>query len=336
MGIKKCRRVITAMLFFLAGFLFVVPVMTHAQSVIPDTTRFLIGNQVNVTLEFEAGQGAVVKWPELGDTLSHSIEIIKKNPIDTIRPEGSTKLIFRQVITITSFDTGFIVLPPLVFIVNDNNGIQTELKSEPVLLEVKNIQVDTAKEIKDIKPILQAPYTLQDFLPWLLLAAAVGLLGTLIWFYLRNRKKKKPFFRLPTRPQKPPHTVALERLEELRQEKMWQKGQIKEYYTRLTDILREYFEKRFGVNAAEMTSDEILFAMKDHISEVSVLGDLRKLLTLSDLAKFAKGQPLGAENEISMTYAKTIVMNTAPEPSVNEAIITGSSDKQENRNPVNE
>ncbi len=289
-----------------------------AQKVTPDSTKFPIGSQVNVTIELETIAGNTVEWPVLGDTITRSIEIVSKNQPDTIRNEKNDNLLIRQVISITSFDTGFIVLPPLTFRIKDKNNLVSELKSEPVLLEVKNVAVDISKEIRDIKPIFTAPYTLRDFLPWLMLAAAIGLLATLAWFYIRNRKKNKPLIKLPSKPQKPPHVIALEMLEALRREQVWQKGQVKEYYTRLTDILRDYFEKRYGVNAAEMTSDEILFAMKDFLTEVSTHSDLKKLLTLSDLAKFAKGQPVGAENELSLTYARTIVLNTADAPAINE------------------
>ncbi|NTW23892.1 MAG: hypothetical protein HGA37_04255, partial [Lentimicrobium sp.] len=300
-----------------ASFLFTEGI--KAQKVTPDSTKFPIGSQVNVTIELETVAGNVIEWPVLEDTISRSIEIVSKNLPDTIRNEKNNNLVIRQVITITSFDTGFIVLPPLTFRVKDKNNAVSELKSEAVLLEIFKVPVDISKEIRDIKPVFTAPYTLRDFLPWLMLAAAVGLLITLAWFYIRNRKKNKPLIKLPSRPQKPPHVIALEQLEELRREQVWQKGQVKEYYTRLTDILREYFEKRYGVNAAEMTSDEILFAMKDFLTEVSSHSDLKKLLTLSDLAKFAKGQPIGAENELSLTYARTIVLNTADAPSVNES-----------------
>lgn len=300
-----------------ASFLFTEGI--KAQKVTPDSTKFPIGSQVNVTIELETVAGNVIEWPVLEDTISRSIEIVSKNPPDTVRNEKNNNLVIRQVITITSFDTGFIVLPPLTFRVKDKNNAVSELKSEAVLLEIFKVPVDISKEIRDIKPVFTAPYTLRDFLPWLMLAAAVGLLITLAWFYIRNRKKNKPLIKLPSRPQKPPHVIALEQLEELRREQVWQKGQVKEYYTRLTDILREYFEKRYGVNAAEMTSDEILFAMKDFLTEVSSHSDLKKLLTLSDLAKFAKGQPIGAENELSLTYARTIVLNTADAPSVNES-----------------
>jgi hypothetical protein len=315
-GIRSGILIDYRIAFLLLASAFMVPAFGLAQKVIPDTTKFQIGSQVNVTLELETEQGTVVEWPALGDTITKSLEIIYKKPVDTIRVEGKKSLLIRQIITITSFDTGFIVLPPLVFKVTTQGNELVELKSEPVLFEVQNVPVDMAKDIKDIKPVLTAPYTLRDFLPWILLAIAIGLLVTLAWFYIRNRKRNKPLIRLPSRPAKPPHVIALEMLEELRKEQVWQKGQIKEYYTRLTDILREYFENRFGVNAAEMTSDEIMFAMKDHLSEVSSLSDLRKVLTLSDLAKFAKGQPIGAENELSLTYARTIIMNSSLAPPI--------------------
>jgi len=317
--VKLFRNIIlSGFLPLIVGLLILFSEETKAQKVTPDSTKFPIGSQVNVTIELETVAGNVIEWPVLGDTITSSIEIISKNPPDTIRNENNNNLVIRQVISITSFDTGFIVLPPLTFRIKDKDNLVSELKSEPVLLEVKNVAVDISKEIRDIKPVFTAPYTLRDFLPWLMLAAAVGLLATLAWFYIRNRKKNKPLIKLPSKPQKPPHVMALEMLEALRREQVWQKGQVKEYYTRLTDILREYFEKRYGVNAAEMTSDEILSAMKDFLTEASTHSDLKKLLTLSDLAKFAKGQPVGAENELSLTYARTIVLNTADTPSINE------------------
>lgn len=317
-GNKPGRLTIAGITMLMAGFVSVIPVFVQAQKVTPDSTKFLIGSRVGITIELETEKGVLVEWPVFGDTITRSIEIIAKNPVDTINPESGNKLVLRQKLSITSFDTGFVVLPPIIFKVTASGQEPVELKSEAVLLEVQKLKVDMAKDIRDIKPVLTAPYTLRDFLPYLLLLVALGLLVALIWFYIRNRKRNKPLISLPSKPQKPPHVIALEMLEDLRKEQVWQKGQVKEYYTRLTDILREYFEKRFGVNAAEMTSEEILSAMKDYLSEYSSMGDLRKVLTLADLAKFAKGQPIGAENELSLTYARTIIMNTSEAPAISE------------------
>jgi hypothetical protein len=228
-GYRSGKLIKSGIALMLVAVALIIPATGLAQKVIPDTTKFQIGSQVNVTLELETEQGTVVEWPALGDTITKSLEIIFKKPVDTIRAEGKKSLQIRQIITITSFDTGFIVLPPLVFKVTSMDGEQIELKSEPVLFEVQSVPVDMAKDIKDIKPVLTAPYTLRDFLPWILLAIAIGLLGTLAWFYIRNRKRNKPLIKLPSRPAKPPHVIALEMLEELRKEQVWQKGQIKEY-----------------------------------------------------------------------------------------------------------
>lgn len=293
----------------------VCPLLAFSQVVKPDTTRFLIGNKINANIELEILPGSKLEWPVLTDTLSKSIEIISKSKPDTITREGIDKLLVRQLISITSFDTGFLVIPPLTFKVTQPGSQSPQiLTSQPVLLEVLNVQVDLKGDIKDIKPLIKAPYTFRDFLPWLLMLLAAGLTGFLIWFYLRKRKQNKPFIKLPAKPQKPPHIIAIEELELLKQEQVWQKGQVKEYYTRLTDILRAYFEARFGVLAAEMTSDEIMNAMKDLLNDAAMTGDLKKLLSLSDMAKFAKAQPIAADNELSLTYARSVIMNTAPAP----------------------
>lgn len=331
--LKYLIKQLAGLYISLAVVAMLLPVSGKSQKVIPDTTSILIGGHLKITIELETEKGSLVEWPVLEDTISRSIEIISKNKADTLN-SGKDKQLIRQIITITSFDTGFIVFPPLNFKLKDATGEINDLKSEPFLLEVKNVQVDTAMDIKDIKPVLNAPYTLRDFLPWILLAAAVGLMGALLWFFIRNRSRNKPFIKLPSKPQKPPHVIAIEMLEELRKDQVWQKGQIKEYYTRLTDILREFFEKRFGVNAAEMTSDEILDAMKDHLVEASLMNDLKKLLLLSDLAKFAKGQPIGSENELSMTYAKTIVLNSSVAPSINDQSNGISEEDSKNKNSV--
>lgn len=289
------------------------PCLLAAQKVTPDTTKFLIGSKVNVTIELEIKPGTILEWPVLGDTLSASIEIISKSKPDTIPQEGRTDLLIRQTISITSFDTGFQVLPPISFKIRQpGSSVPEVLSSQPVLLEISAVQVDLKADIKDIKPPIKAPYTLRDFLPWLLLAMAVGLIGVLLWFYIRNRRRNIPLIKLPVRTQKPPHLIAIEELELLKKEQIWQKGQVKEYYTRLTDIIRTYFEARFGVLAAEMTSEEIIGAMKDYIQDAGMMSDLRKLLSLSDMAKFAKAQPVGAENELSLTYARSVIINTAP------------------------
>ena len=292
------------------------PFTGAGQKATPDTARFLIGQQINITLELQVKEGTIVNWPAFGDTLTNSLEIISVSAIDTVKQSNQDELLLKQVIRITSFDSGFHVLPPVSFAIKESGSAEfTEVFSEASLLEVMNVAVDLSADIKDIKPVMKAPYTLRDFLPYLLLLLGLGLAGLLLWFYLKNRKKNKPLIRFPSKPDKPAHLVAIEQLEELKREQLWQKGQIKEYYTRLTDILRTYFDARFQVDAREMTSEEILDAMRDQLSDAGRMEDLRKILMLSDMAKFAKGRPLGADNELSHTLAVSVVNSSIPAPS---------------------
>ncbi len=333
--VKHTRLRISVRAAVIALCLLMAPSVIVAQKATPDTSRFLIGQQIKLTLELEVNRGDRVNWPSLNDTLTKSLEIISKGPVDTLTtPDNRIRL--TQELIITSFDTGFQVIPPIPFGVSSSgNGKTTGLLSPAGLLEVLNVEVDMSGDIKDLKPVMKAPYTLRDFMPYLLLLLGLLLLGLLIWFYIRNHKQNKPLIKLPSKPQPPPHQIAMADLEELKREQLWQKGQVKEYHSRLTDILRTYFEARFGVDAREMTSDEIADAMKDHLSDMERMADLKTILSMADMAKFAKARPMGADNELSMTLAVSIVSSTIPAPVRKESPAAGSSgsenDSNENR-----
>ncbi len=314
------KRIKTSVFACLAFAIFTLPGLASAQKITADTTAITIGQQITLTLELGVKKGELVDWPLLNDTLTKSIEVISKSTIDSLvdAQTGSTK--YSQQILVTSFDTGFHVIPPLTFKVKRPGETAAETRqTEPLLISVSGVAVDMQAEIRDLKPVMQAPYTLRDFLPWILLLLGIALLALLGWYYYQSRKKKKPLIKLTLRQPKPAHVLALEQLEELKLKQLWQKGQVKEYYSKLTDILREYFAARFGVNAAEMTSDEIIMAMKDHLSDAERLKNLRKVLQLSDMAKFAKARPLDAENEISFMLSAAIVNSTKPAPELKPA-----------------
>lgn len=290
----------------------------HAQKLTADTTGLTIGQQINLNLEITVEKGEKVEWPSLLDTLTKSVEIVRRSAIDSVVDAASGSIIYRQKLVITSFDTGFHVVPPILFrVLSPVSADFTSKESAPLLLSVSGVSIDPEAEIKDLKPVLEAPYTLRDFLPWILLLLAIALLAVLGWFYYQSRKKNKPLIKLTLRQPKPAHLIALEQLELLKTEQLWQKGQIKDYYSRLTDILRSYFELRFNVNAVEMTSDEIISSMKDELSDAQRLNDLKKILSLADMAKFAKARPMGADNELSHTLAVAIVNSTKPAPELN-------------------
>lgn len=306
---KNLKHLYATVLLILT--LALVSTRVFAQTINADSTKFAIGSKVNLTIQVPYNHKDQIIWPALKDTITKSVEILSKSKVDTITLNGSNNKALQQIISITSFDTGFIVVPPLAFTITKNGGQAVLYKTDPLTLEVYKIKVNPAADIKEIKPILNAPLTFRELIPWIVGAIVLALIIYALLKYLKYRKRPK--LEIPQVKIKiPVWEIALQKLEALKLEQLWQKGDIKEYYTRITDILREYFEMRFNVNAAEMTSSEIIEAVSPHIPEKDAMAPLKNLLFLSDMAKFAKGQPGNYENEQSIIYAVEIVNNTKP------------------------
>ena len=293
-------------LAILALALFLTSLGSFGQSVVTDSTKFPIGSKITLTIDLPFNKNEQVNWPQFNDTLTKSIEVLSKSTIDTITIEGTNNSILRQIVHITSFDTGFIVLPPLKFEINKQGNPPSIATTEPILLQVYKLKINPKADIRDIKPIYKAPITFRELLPWIALALVIGLVIYAVLFFLKKRKVK-PEIQPAPKIKIPAWEIALQKLDLLKSEQLWQKGNIKEYYTQLTDILREYFELIYNVNASEMTSTEIQEAIAPNVNDDHVMTPLREVLYLADMAKFAKAQPGNYENEQSILYATEIV-----------------------------
>jgi hypothetical protein len=176
--------------------------------------------------------------------------------------------------------------------------------------------VDTTKAFYDIKPLLTAPMTWREILTyaaWILGALLVA--GGIVWLirYLvkKYRKKRAEVVAAPPpKPKIPPYVTALEGLETLRLKKLWQADRVKDYYSELTDIVREYIEAQFDVQAVEMTTDEILFGLKPLGINAQAMNKLAGTLQTADLVKFAKANPQALENDTALTYSVDFVQET--------------------------
>lgn len=180
---------------------------------------------------------------------------------------------------------------------------------------VQPFEMDSADmAITDIKGIYKAPIWWWGILRWVLLAlaiAGVGVGGYYLITYLQSRMRKGEEEMAAAEPLRPAEEVALEKLDAIREQKIWQTGQVKEYHTQLTDVVREYIDRRFEVSSVEQTSDETLRAMRPLLSNQKELYEqLRKMLTLADLVKFAKWTTTPDENEQSLRSAYAFVKET--------------------------
>ena len=279
-----------------------------------DSTTLFIGDQTDLHLQATCEVGEQVQFPVLDEQLIPGIEIVDKTIIDTTTLKDG-RVQYNQYVTLTSFKDSLFYIEPLSFV----SGDQT-IQSEALTLNVvQPFEMDTTDmTIIDIKDVYDGPIWWWGIFRWVLLAlgiVGVSVGGYYLITYLRSRfGKHEREFQAPVEPLRPADEVALEKLDIIREQKIWQSGQQKEYHTQLTDVVREYIARRFEVSSAEQTSDETLRAMRPLLSDKKELFEqLRKMLTLADLVKFAKWTATPDENELSLRNAYTFVKETTVE-----------------------
>jgi low affinity Fe/Cu permease len=265
--------------------------LAFPQTATLDTNAILIGQQINFTITNKINTTEV--WPAYDEVLVEGVEIIKASEIDTA--DG----LIRQQFIITAWDSGSYYIPPISFSINN--------KTEGLLINVQTVILEEGSELKDIKQPINAPIGWSDIWPWLLAFLIISLIIYILKKYVFIKKEKvitvKPKVIIPA------DITALKKLTKLENEKIWQEGNIKEYHSQLSEIIRRYTENRFEFIALELTSDEILEKLKSILSDEK-LSNLRTLLQRADLAKFAKSKPVDTENKESMFLAKQFVRET--------------------------
>ncbi|MFH1319463.1 MAG: hypothetical protein ABII90_02265 [Bacteroidota bacterium] len=275
-----------------------------------DTNDILIGDHVHLNLKAKYPTGDIINWPLITDTITGQIEVVERTQFDTVLTQDKKNTILSQSLIITSFDSGFFVIPPFQFSVKRDTANITE--TEPLLLTVHTVQVDTALAIKDIKSPLEIPLTIEEILPYIL--AVVGVISLiLIIIYLYKKHKKKPERIIFKKPKEPPHLIALRKLKELEDSKLWQQNKIKPYYSDLTEIVRTYIEHRFNIIAMELTTGETLSCFQNVDIEPDLKSKLKQMLSLADMVKFAKAKPIASEHELSLKIAYDFIKGTIPE-----------------------
>lgn len=292
--------------------MFIFTVFGQKASVSMDNKSILIGDQKAIKLQFAFPSDLKFTWPVFPDSLSNHVEIVDRSKVDTLASSDKKNLTLSQILKITSFDSGSWTIPPFTFsFYKPNDTTQFVSFTDSLLLNVSTMAVDTTKQIRDIKEPFEQGLTFAEILPYLLAALGIIMITILVIYFLRRRRKGQPFISFPEKPLIPAHEIALQELENLRLKKLWQNEKVKEYYTELTGIVRIYLLNRFGIEAMEMTSDEILHAVTNADINKTEITKLKQLLLLADLVKFAKEQPLPDQHDLSITYAKEFVKSTA-------------------------
>ncbi len=320
----NCRFLLLINLFIFSTF-FSMAQSYRAEASL-DTNKIMIGDHLNVRLQVNVSPKVGVIIPQLTPEIlsEYGIDRIASGSVDTIQDANS--ITYQQTITITAFDEGTLYFPSIPILSIDSMLLS---RTDSLAFQVLSLPVDTTTDFMDIKPIERVPLTFKEVLPFILL----GLLGIVviilivIFILTFIKKKNRPTLFLQAKPKGKPEEIALRALEELRLRCLWQNGKVKQYYSELSTIIRVYIEDRYGINAMEMVSDEILGSISAKIT-TEAFNALRDLLQISDLVKFAKYSPLPNDHDRCLKEAIEFVKLTTPVVSAPEEQNGVSSNNQ--------
>ncbi len=266
-------------------------------------TKVQVGKPFTLDLSLKVPYGWFVEWNDFAiDTLSEQLDIIKRSEVERTA-DADSNVIVKQQLTLMTFDTGQIQVPAvgLTYAKSFDDPDRLKAYTDPINLYSTTIMVDTTMAYKPIVEPIAAPVQMKEVFPWILAVLLLALVVFGIWYWRKHRKTKVDADGNIVRgPVIPPYDKAVGDLENLRQQKLWQSGKVKEYFSSLTDIAREYIEGQFGVNAVEMTTDDILEEVKPlHFSQ-ETYNKLKGTMEVADLVKFAKYSAANLESENAM------------------------------------
>jgi hypothetical protein len=286
-----------------------------------DSNKLRIGEQTKldlyVTYDANAQKNIKIEWPSFEDTITGKVEIVSQTAIDSTIPDKNNPGLIQQhqQFIVSVFDSGYFAIPPFKFVVNGDTA--NPVLTEALFLVVNTVPTDTTEaSVKDIKPPFEEPFDWKWYLPYVYWGLAALAVITAAVLLIVRLTRKKPELIVEKKPDIPPHILALQQLDRIKAEAIWKEGKIKEYYSAISDSVRLYIEGRFGVQALELTTDEIIRAFKTQVVDPHSKEKLHQMLMLSDLVKFAKQIPIEQENLLVLQSAYDFVNGTKREEEI--------------------
>ena len=294
-----------------------------------DSIQIFVGEQVHVTLSATAKEQSKVEFPQFKPTeyITPGVEVLGAEELET--KEQDNGFVTRQMVyTMTSFDDTLYYIPPMKVKIDGKPYESKSLALKVLTIEVDTTNVDQFFGPKDVQdnPFQWSDWSLSFWLSVLMLV----LLAAAYYLYLRLRDNKPIITHIRVVKRLLPHQKALQQIEQIKADKMVASENSKEYYTKLTDTIRKYIEERYGFNAMEMTSSEII----DHLmatQDENALSELRHLFLTADLVKFAKYSTLINENDANLVNAIDFINQTKLENEPQEETVKPQLSEEDQR-----
>lgn len=322
--ITRVKHILTV-LFATVSYIAVAQSVTPTVKAYIEPDSILIGDRFTLTIDVEKDQVQSLFFPafsmeragtaEDGMPQFGVLECLEDHPVDTLEQKGR-RLLLRKRYTLTAFDEGVYNLGRPSVLYADKNIVDTLYGVKDSLHVVVNtFKIDSTAMLRDIKPVKTLPFKFGEISGYLtILLAILAILALAVYLlarYLAKRGKKITDLFKPE-PPLPPHIIAITALENLQNQKLWQNNRHKEYYSALSEIVRTYIDGRFGIGAMEMSTDEIVEAIKEIDLPQKSAMDLVSVLRDADLVKFAKALFEASENESAYSKIYYFVEETKP------------------------
>lgn len=286
-----------------------------------DSAWVVIGMPSNLHLEVTVPEGASVQWPNIGQGIQAvDFENVEKKytlefgpdldmRVDTVRLDGGMMTLM-QNLQFFALDSAAMIIAPFRFVVNGKDTLSTQMLA---LKCEQPFEIEDPQALADLKDIIKPEFVLWDYIwwmGWVLLAVAIAIAAWFGYQFYQKHRSVAPVVEVKADPI-PAHITALQALEALAEKKLWQEGKYKQFHTELTDILRVYIEGRYHVAAMESTTDEILEELLElTMTQKSSYNNLKEVLQMADLVKFAKYEPLPDENQMVYMNSRLFVEQT--------------------------
>lgn len=281
-----------------------------AQSTVPvirthlDTAVMQVGDRIHLTVEITHAASERVLWPD-----SLALDPFELLDARLGEPVAVGQRITSSVVyTLTAFELGALELPSFDVVV-EGDGTDT-VATDGWSVSVESVGLDEGGDIRDVKGPLGIPRNWILLWPWGVGAVLLGALA--LWAYRRYRRRARPVVAAPRVPSRPPHERALEALAALERSGLLDRGAYKEYHIRVSDVLRTYLEGRFGIDAMEMVTEEVVDRLRDLGLDSRVVDTSQRFLAACDLVKFAKHTPTPEASRQMVPTAREVVEVTRP------------------------
>lgn len=294
------------LLFLIIAFCSLLQAQTISVGVETDSTDYLVGDFIDYKVEVVTRKNIELLSPSLPDSILNLEFISRVKPLITESDQFRTTVF---TFILAGYDSVRATIPPLEMDYRAiGDSTYKTITTDSISVNIHTVPVSTAEDIKDVKSPLLIPYSWLMLILWIAIVLVVILI---VWYSYRRYKSKQAEKPVEKRIIKiPPHVKAFRALEELEAEQLWQKGRIKDYHSRITEIIRRYFEERFNFISLELTTTETMMQLRNIKESEIIHGSTYEFLSNADLVKFAKFQPLDSVNVEMMNQAREIVQKT--------------------------